>query len=183
MNLFFRLIALLLRNLISGKRIGYLDAARLRFRVWITDQDAFQHMNNSRYYSIADLAVIDLIMRTGVGAPMRKRGIMPIIVYKSCHFYKMLKFPQSYTVTSRFSSWEGPYVFFEHLFEREGQLHARAISVGRLVGRRGEKPTVQEAISLLGWEDVPESPPLNREERQILDEILAQRASIRAAAE
>ncbi|MEM9738848.1 MAG: acyl-CoA thioesterase [Pseudomonadota bacterium] len=180
MNLFFRLFRTILWDLIGRKSIGYLDKSTLKFRVWITDQDAFQHMNNARYMSITDLSVIDLIIRTGVGAPMRKKGIIPVIVYKNCTYHRMLKFPQTYEVQSRFAAWDGPYVFFEHLFIRKGKLVSESISVGRLVGRKGEKPTVQEAIELLGWEDVPESPPLTDEQRRVLDKILAARAEDKA---
>ena len=181
MNLFFRLLALLIRNLTVARPIGYLDTATLRFRVWITDQDAFQHMNNSRYLSIVDLSVIDLMMRTGVSKPMRKQGIMPVIVYKNCIYHRMLSFPQSYEVASRFAAWDGPYVFFEHHFLRNGKLMAESITVGRLVGRKGERPTVQEAVELLGWEDVPQSPPLTDEQQRILDQIIAARTANKEA--
>ncbi|MEO0956708.1 MAG: acyl-CoA thioesterase [Pseudomonadota bacterium] len=180
MNLFFRLLFLLIKNLTVAKRIDYLEPATLKFSVWITDQDAFQHMNNSRYMSIVDLAVIDLIMRTGVGKHMRKKGITPVFVYKNCIYHRMLRFPQAYEVRSRFAAWDGPYVFFEHLFFRKGKLIAESTSVGRLVGKKGEKPTVQEAIGLLGWENVPESPPLNDEQKRVLDKILSARAADRA---
>lgn len=181
MNLFFRLIYLLIKNLTVGKKIGYLDTAVLTFRVWITDQDAFQHMNNSRYMSVADLAVIDLIMRTGVAKPMRAKGITPLLVYKSCAYHRPLKFPQKYEIHSRFTSWDGQYIFFEHKFMRRGKLMARGMSVGRLVGKRGERPTVQEAVEMLGWENVPESPPLSEEERRVLDGLRAERERIRSS--
>lgn len=111
---------------------------------------------------------------------MRKKGITPVFVYKNCIYHRMLRFPQAYEVRSRFAAWDGPYVFFEHLFFRKGKLIAESTSVGRLVGKKGEKPTVQEAIGLLGWENVPESPPLNDEQKRVLDKILSARAADRA---
>lgn len=177
MNLFFRLIILIIRNLTVAKPIDYLEQATLKFKVWITDQDAFQHMNNAVYMSIADLAVIDLLMRTGVAKNMRKNGISPVVVFKSCTYLKMLKFPQAYEVKSRFTAWDGSYIFFEHLFQRNGKLHARAVTVGRLVGRRGKHPSVQEAMEQLGWENVPESPPLTEDEQRLLASIRAERAA------
>ena len=185
MNLFFRLIFLLARNLIAGRTIDYLDTRTLRFRVWITDQDAFQHMNNSRYMSIMDLAVIDLVMRTGVATGMRKHRLTPVVVYKDIALYRMLKFPQAYQVISRFVAWDGPYIFFEHRFERNGRLHARGVTIGRLVGRSGERPTVQQAIEQLGWQNVPKSPPMPEDGlREIarLEEIRKHRAESEKAA-
>ncbi|MCI4646457.1 MAG: acyl-CoA thioesterase [Hyphomonadaceae bacterium] len=182
MNLFFRLIVLILRNLFFAKPLDYLEPARLKFTVWITDQDAFQHMNNAVYMSIADLAVIDLLMRTGVARNMRKNGITPVVVHKSCTYLKMLKFPQAYEVASRFTSWDGAYIFFEHRFERNGKLHAKAVTVGRLAGRRGKHPTVQEAMEQLGWENVPESPPLTEDEQRLLTSLREARAKSRDGA-
>lgn len=175
MNLFFRLIFLILRNITVSRPVGYLDPATLSFRVWITDQDAFQHMNNSRYMSIMDLAVIDLVMRTGVATGMRKHGLTPVVVYKNISIYRMLKFPQAYDVISRFAAWDGPYVCFEHRFERNGKLHAEGYTIGRLVGRHGERPTVQQAIERLGWENVPESPPVPDHCRREIDRLEAAR--------
>ena len=181
MNLFFRLVVLIIRNLTIAKRLDYLEQATLRFRVWITDQDAFQHMNNAVYMSIADLAVIDLLMRTGVAKNMRKEGILPVVVHKSCTYLKMLKFPQAYEVRSRFTAWDGSYIFFEHLFVRNEQICARAVTVGRLAGRRGKHPSVQEAMERLGWENVPESPPLTEDESRLLETIRAQRAAAKSS--
>jgi len=183
MNLFFRLIRTIIWDTLFRRSIGYLEPSTLKFRVWITDQDAFQHMNNARYFSITDISVIDLIIRTGVGKPMRKKGIMPIIVHKNCIYHRMLRFPQAYEVKSRFAAWEGPYVFFEHLFLKDGNLAAESISVGRLVGKRGERHTVQEAIELLGWENVPESPPLTDEQRRIVETLEHTKAQSKKRAE
>lgn len=181
MNLFFRLIFLIARNLVIRRPLGYLEEARLKFRVWITDQDAFQHMNNSRYISIADLAVIDLVMRTGVAAGMRRAGLAPVVVHRRISFYRMLRFPQAYEVVSRFTGWSGPYVAFRHDFVRDGELHAECVTIGRLVGRKGERPTVQEAIEDLGWKDVPRSPELPAPVRQQIDELERERSHRRKA--
>ena len=162
MNLFFRLLLLLIRDRFFVGPIGYLETATLRHRVWITDQDAFMHMNNTRYMSIADLAVIDLTIRTGVFRAMRKAGLTPVVVYKDIGIHRPLKFPQDYEVQSRICGWNGPYVFFEHSFLRKGKLHAEAVTIGRIIGKRGERPTAQEMIETLGLDSLPESPPVSK---------------------
>jgi hypothetical protein len=57
------------------------------------------------------------------------------------------------------------------------------VTVGRLVGRRGKHPTVQEAMETLGWENVPESPPLTEDEQRLLAAIRAERAATKSAPE
>ena len=160
MNLFFRLIALLIRNSLWGKKLNYMDEAVLKFRVWITDQDAFMHMNNSRYNSICDLAGLDLMTRTGVLGPMRKQGYAPVIVYRGVTLHRMLKFPDAYEVGTKFIGWTGPYMCFQHAFRKGSKLYAEAISIGRAVGQGTDKPTIQALIERLGLDDAPESPPL-----------------------
>ncbi len=171
MNLFFRLLRTIIWNLIKREKAGYLDETVLRFRVWITDQDAFQHMNNSRYLSIADLSVIDTLMKTRQAYSMRRHGVIPVVVYKHVSLFRMLKFPQAYEVRTRITGWHGHYTFFQHDFMRRGKLHAQAMTVGRLVSTRGKNPTVEEAIVQLGWENVPESPPITDEQRRIVETL------------
>jgi len=180
MNLFFRLIALLIRNAISRERIDYLDTAVLRFRVWITDQDAFMHMNNSRYNSICDLSGIDLMTKIGVLGPMRKAGYAPVIVYRGVTLHRMLKFPEAYDVRTRVSGWTGAYVCFAHDFYRGDRLCAEAVSIGRAVGKGADKPTIQGILEKLGLDDAPRSPDLTAFCKTKIEELEAARAERRA---
>jgi len=175
MNLFIRLLRTIIANLIFRKKVGYLDETVLKFRVWITDQDAFQHMNNSRYLSIADLSVIDTLLKTRQAYSMRREGIIPVVVYKHVSLFRMLKFPQCYEVRTQITGWEGNYTFFQHDFVRRGKLYARAMTVGRLVRTGGRNPTVEEAAEICGWKDVPLSPPITDEQRRIIDNLEAAR--------
>ncbi|MEM0987111.1 MAG: acyl-CoA thioesterase [Pseudomonadota bacterium] len=171
MNLFLRLLALLVRNTFSNVRIGYLDTAVLKFRVWITDQDAFMHMNNSRYNSISDLAGLDLMMKVGVLNPMRKAGYLPVIVYRGVTLHRMLKFPDAYEVQSKITAWEGPYVCFQHDFMRRDTLCAQVISIGRIVGKGADKPYIERILKAFDMPAPPASPPLSDFCRMKIDEI------------
>lgn len=64
MNLYLRLLWTWLRAL--GKapiRIG--DTIELQLRVWPNDLDINGHMNNGRYMTIIDLALIEYFTRAG----------------------------------------------------------------------------------------------------------------------
>ncbi len=175
MNLFLRLVMLMLRNRLSGTRIGFFDSARLTFHVWITDQDAFGHMNNGRYLSITDLSVIDYLMRTGLYGPLRRRGWMPVVVHKEITIHRMLKFPDRYQVETHLAGWEGPYVLMRHRFVKGGALIADSLSIGRIIGAKGERPSVQDLIDGFDLEGVSQAPTLDAECRDRLDRIEAAR--------
>lgn len=177
MNLFLRLIILMLRNRLSGARIGFFDMAHLTFHVWITDQDAFRHMNNGRYLSITDLCVVDYLMRTGLYGPLRRRGWMPVVVHKEITIHRMLKFPDRYQVKTRLAGWEGPYVLMRHRFLKGGALVADSLSIGRIIGTKGERPSVQDLIDGFDLEGVSEAPLLDADCRDRLNRIEAARQS------
>ena len=177
MNLFLRLIALLIRNRFFKGPVGYLEPTRLKYRVWITDQDAFQHMNNGRYLSITDLSVIDHLMRSGILGHVRRAGMMPVVVYKDIAIYKMLRFPQKYEVETHLLGWTGPYACYRHRFLQDGRLCAESRAIGRIVGgKKGERPTMEGLKARFGLDDVPESPPLPEPYLQAIERLETERA-------
>ncbi len=180
MNLFLRLLALLLMRRLRPRRAGYLDEAVRGYRVWLTDQDAFMHMNNSRYNSMCDLSSLDLMMRAGLLAPLRKAGLAPVIVYRGITIHRMLKFPDAYEVGTRIVAWTGAYICFRHEFRRHGRLYAEGYSVGRAVGEGADKPDVQALIERLDLKGTPESPPVPEVCRLQIDLIETARAVRRA---
>ena len=181
MNLFLRLVALLVRNTFFAGPVGYLEPTRLKYRVWITDQDAFQHMNNGRYLSITDLSVIDHLMRSGILRHVRRAGLMPVVVYKDITIHKMLRFPQKYEVETDLVGWTGPYACYRHRFVQGERLCAESLAVGRIVGSKGERPTMQALAEQFDLENVPESPPLPQPFLDAIERLEAQRKQRRAA--
>ena len=182
MNLFLRLITLLIRTRLDGRKIGFFDESRLKYRVWITDQDAFQHMNNGRYLSITDLSVIDFLIRTGVYSGMRKRGWIPVVVHKEIAIHSILKFPQAYEVVSFLEGWTDKYICIRHKFMREGILTADSLSIGRVRGQRGSNPDVQELIDTLELGlDFSKSPALPQDCLERIAKLEAAREAYAAA--
>lgn len=178
------MLIMMARNwLYRGPRIGQTDERRLSFGVWLTDHDAFHHMNNSRYISVADLAVIDHMMRTGTFQAMRREGMAPVVVHKSISIYRMLRFPQRYHVVSAIVCWTGPYVCFRHRFERKGRLHAEGVTIGRIIGQGSDKPSVDKLIERLDLKDVPESPPIPPDIQLQIDMLEEARARRKAKPE
>jgi hypothetical protein len=67
MNLWFRLLHLLLCSLFRPKLEAPFGVSRLQFRVLPNDLDSNLHMTNGRYWNIFDLGRLDLILRMGLG--------------------------------------------------------------------------------------------------------------------
>jgi hypothetical protein len=65
MNLIFRLIFTLLLSKARGP-VSVLGPCLTPFRCWFTDLDILRHMNNGKYFSIMDLARVDLMIRAGL---------------------------------------------------------------------------------------------------------------------
>lgn len=64
MNLYIRLIWTLLRARFKP-RIAVGDTIAMTLRVWPNDLDVNGHMNNGRYMTIIDLALIEYFTRNG----------------------------------------------------------------------------------------------------------------------
>ncbi|MFM0739211.1 thioesterase family protein [Paraburkholderia xenovorans] len=65
MSLIIRLLFLLFTSR-RRTRLQVLDTCVTPFRVWFNDLDVLFHMNNGRYFTILDLARVDLMMRSGL---------------------------------------------------------------------------------------------------------------------
>ncbi len=159
MNLFLRLILVFIRASLSKQRVALLDETRLRYRVWLTDQDMFAHMTNSRYLSFSDLGTINYIMRTGCWSILRKRGWFPVICAQSMVISRMLKTPQKFEIVTKTTGWTDTYVCLSHKFYREGRQHAEVRVIARFTSKDKTKVSPQAMMDALGDEiDSPQLP-------------------------
>lgn len=179
MNLFFRLVWTFLRARFSRPNHPYREHV-LDFSVWLTDQDLFQHMNNSRYLAITDLAIIDYLVRTGIWKAARRIGWTPVIVHKDVSIIRMLSFPQRYQVATRFEGWWEGYACLRHEFRSRGRTTAIALSIGRFVGPKTERPRIDQIVETLPWDLEPM--PIPAEFQKRIDAIEAARAALRSSA-
>ena len=66
MNLWLRLLWLLLTARWRGPLSLPRDSSTLRFRVWPHDLDLSFHLNNGRYLTLMDLGRLDVMVRSGL---------------------------------------------------------------------------------------------------------------------
>src|SRR5437588_12229641 len=113
MLLFFRVAFTILRNLFR-RRKDMLDASVLRLRVWPTDMDLNFHLNDGRYLSLAGLARVDLMLRSGLLRRAVKRGWYPVVASAIVRYRREIKWMEKFTLRSRIVGWDDKWVYFEH---------------------------------------------------------------------
>ena len=175
MNLFFRLLRILLPAWFARKQTHILDVHTIRSAVWIGDHDPMGHMTNSRYSSFTDLGIMNFMGRTGTLKAFRKRGWLPIIQHEALTYFSSMSFPQKFELQTRMVGWDGTYMCFRHTFVSKGKTIATSRMIARLIGRRKERVTADMALEALGMP--MESPPLEKPFLDAIAELRAERAA------
>lgn len=156
-------MTMLLRSLWASLRylwcgdIDRFGSSELWLRVWPGDLDFNLHMNNGRYFSIADLGRVDLGQRSRLWRDALKRGWRPMAGAATGRFLRSLQPFARYRVRSCTLGWDEKWVFCEHRFIHRDQLCAIVVVRYLFVAPHGAVPP-RELLSLAG--PVPESPAL-----------------------
>ncbi|HEV2566447.1 MAG TPA: hypothetical protein VGU19_15340 [Microvirga sp.] len=66
MNLWLRVLHLIVTSVFRARLDPVRDVSRLTFRVWPHDLDTSLHMNNGRYWTLMDLGRTDMMIRSGL---------------------------------------------------------------------------------------------------------------------
>ncbi|GAB5458208.1 MAG: thioesterase family protein [Henriciella sp.] len=177
MNLFFRLMIVFIRALMSKKQAGLFDPAKLTFRVWLTDQDMFMHMTNSRYLSFSDLGTINFMVRAGFWKILRKRNWFPVICAQSMVITRMLDTPNKFQIVTKIIGWTDTYVCISHNFMYQGRQHAEVRVVARFASRSKKPVFPQDLIDAAGQSHV--SPPLPDAFLTMVKDVEEKRAAFR----
>jgi len=175
MNLFFRLLRILLSAWFSKTKTHILDVHTIRSAVWIGDHDPMGHMTNSRYASFTDLGIMNFMGRTGTLKAFRARGWVPIIQHEALTYFHSMRFPQKFELQTRMVGWDGTYMCFRHTFISKGRTVATSRMIARLKGRGKERVTADMALEALGMP--MESPPLDKPFLDAIADLRAERAS------
>jgi len=160
MNLWFRLLWLLL----TARKRGHLDVPRqasvLAFRVWPHDLDPSIHMNNGRYLTLMDLGRTDVLIRSGLWREVLRHKWTPIASAVTIRFQRELRPFQRFRLETRLSCWDASLVVMEQTFiieggPRDGQAAARALFKGGLYDRQERKfVEIARLMSLIGVSEV-----------------------------
>jgi acyl-CoA thioesterase FadM len=145
MNLYFRLLLLLLRSLFAFRHQDAFAACSTRFRVNPFDLDMNLHMNNGRYFSIMDLGRIDLMLRAGVFWKLLRQGCYPVVTSESIRFKRSLRPFERFETITIIESWDDKNFFMSQKFVCGEQVVAEGCVQGRFRRRspKGSVPTAE----------------------------------------
>jgi acyl-CoA thioesterase FadM len=144
MNLWLRLIWLLLAAPFR-RRLALPDGvSSLTLRVLPNDLDLSLHMNNGRYLAVMDLGRLDLLIRSGLGGAVWRNGWTPVANAALIRFRRELRAFTRYRLETRVIGWQDQAVLLEQTFvfadgDREGQVAARALFKGALYDRKSQR--------------------------------------------
>lgn len=183
MNLWLRLLWLLL----TARRRGALklpeDGSILTFRVWPHDLDLSLHMNNGRYLTIMDLGRLDAMVRSDLWRAALKNKWTPIASAVAIRFRRELRPFQRYRLETRLACWDRTLVVMEQTFvidggERDGQIAARALFKGGIYDRKvGAFVTIATLMQTIGVSAQSPEPTPEIEAFLHADDTLRQSAS------
>jgi acyl-CoA thioesterase FadM len=149
MNKLLRLLWLLL---VSARRApaSPFGPCVTPFRVWFTDLDVLLHMNNGTYFSIMDLARVDLMIRAGMIGRIRKQGWYPVVVAETIQLRRSLNLLQRFDIETRVCGWDDKAIVLEQQFIRRGEVVAHALVRTRFLSKQGGSVTPAELMQMLG---------------------------------
>jgi acyl-CoA thioesterase FadM len=133
MNLWFRLIWLLITARFRGRLEAPFAVSSMGFRVWPHDIDTSLHMNNGRYWTLMDLGRTDIMVRMGLWRAVLRHGWTPVVSAGKIRFRRELKPFKAFRLETRILCWADSHVVIEH----------------RLVSRTGEGRQVVNAVALV----------------------------------
>ncbi|WP_115779489.1 thioesterase family protein [Paraburkholderia caffeinilytica] len=147
MSLLIRLLILLFASR-RRSRLHVLDTCITPFRVWLNDLDVLRHMNNGRYFTILDLARVDLMMRSGLWRQLKARGWYPVVTLETMRFHRSLELGDRYNVRTRVIGWDEKHIFIEQGFVRDDVQVALSVVRARFLKRSGGVVTTAELLQL-----------------------------------
>ncbi|WP_201833106.1 acyl-CoA thioesterase [Microvirga zambiensis] len=134
MNLWLRVLHLILASFFRPRLDPVRDVSRLSFRVWPHDLDTSLHMNNGRYWTLMDLGRTDIMIRSGLWRPIFRHGWVPVVSAGQIRFRRELKAFRSFTLETRILTWSESHVVMEHRLvskSRDGGQVLNAIALVR----------------------------------------------------
>ncbi len=172
MNLWLRLLRVLLATRFARHLPMPGGVSVLYFRVMPHDLDLALHLNNGRYLTIMDLGRIDMIARTGLLRALLKHGWTPIASAIKIRFRRELKLFERFRLETRVVYWDDNMVVMEQVFlhaggARAGHIAAHALFKGGLYDRdEGEFLPIARLMQEIGV--TADSPPLTPEVESFL---------------
>lgn len=147
MDLYLRLFITMLSARFKSP-VSIMEPLESTFRVWPNDLDVFMHMNNGRYFTIADLARMELLVRAGLWKKMKPLGYYPVMAGETAQFRGSLMPLQKYRIVTRVMGWDERFIYLEQAFKAGDTVCALLIVKSRILGKAGKRVSPQEMMEL-----------------------------------
>lgn len=148
MNLYCRLIILLLKLPWLPKQRDPLAPATLSMRVMPNDLDIYGHVNNGRYLTLMDLGRLHLLWITDLLPRIRKQKWSPLLGSAKIHFLKPMRVFTKFTLSTQTVYWDDKWFYLEQKIESNGKLYAVALLKLLFIDKERKIPP-QDIIDLL----------------------------------
>ena len=153
MNLYFRLFFIFLTARYK-QTVSMLDSFTTEHRVLPNDLDLLGHMNNGRYFTVTDLTRIEMLIRAGLWQQMRRLKIHPVMAGETVQFRKPLKPFQRYSIVTKTLGWDEKFIYVEHLFKSQYEVHAMALVKVRVIGKDSTRVAPHKLLKLVHNTDI-----------------------------
>jgi acyl-CoA thioesterase FadM len=164
MNLYFRVLWMILRLVFKPRGAELTEPFRRSFRVLPTDCDFNLHLTNGRYFSLLDIARVEHLARMKLIGRLLKRRWLPVLNATEMTFIRPIAPLQKFDIVTRIATWDDKYLYMEQRFESSDTLHAVSLAraafvcrrelvppamIASLAGHRGEAPPRPDIVE--GW--------------------------------
>lgn len=136
MNLYLRMLWLFLTYRFKPA-MQLTDVLERQTRVLPSDLDLNGHMNNGRYLTLVDLAILETFLRSGVLIKALRNGWRPMLGGSIISYRRGLKPFARYTLRFELQSWDERWNYFRFEFLGEGRTLAAGYVKGAMVSRNG----------------------------------------------
>jgi acyl-CoA thioesterase FadM len=144
-------------SLIGKSKVDLLATTRISLLAWPNDLDFNLHVNNGRYFALADIGRMHWFVRTGILRVARQQKAFPVIGDAIAKFRHDLKAFQTFEIHTRIIGWDRKWGYIEHRFVRLD----RVIGVVAIRGVfRGPGGPVSPEVLLAGLGHTAASPEL-----------------------
>lgn len=127
MNLYFRVLLTLLKNIFTRNKSSVIDKMVWRGRVLLNDIDVFGHMNNGRYLTLMGLALFDAGIKSGNFLSTLKYKYIYLFSDTDIQWIKPLKLFERFSIESQLMYWEENKGYTEVKFvNQKNQIVAKA---------------------------------------------------------
>jgi acyl-CoA thioesterase FadM len=136
MNLYVRLFWLLLTYRFKPS-MKFTDALEVDLRVLPNDIDINGHVNNGRYLTLVDLAIMEMFLRSGVLLRALRLGWRPMVGGTLVSYRYGLKPFVRYKINFQLNGWDERWNYFRFEFKYQNKTAAVGMAKGAMVGSKG----------------------------------------------